>query len=317
MLDFSHLPTGYGAADVQQFYGKSDASTNGVMWETWCKPRGKSMCSILLIGNGANGGTGVVGAAATAAGGGGGGGGALTSLIIPINLIPDVLFISLQAGGNGASNLLNYVTIAPPLTAGGGAPVANNVLAIAGGGGRGGNGTGATAGTAGSAGTIATLSTMPLGWHFANISLAGQAGTAGGGAIAGVNLTLPLTGLRTTGGTGGAGVPAAAASGLVGGQITGAGVFPLILGGVGTAVATTPPGNGNPGCRPVQNLGYWMGGTGGGSTHGTATTTGLVQSSGGNGEVGSGGGGMGGALTGSSVGAVGRGGPAFCQIICW
>jgi hypothetical protein len=317
MLDFSHIPTENGASDIQTFIGKSDGITAGVMWETWVKPRGKSMCSILLIGNGANGGTGVVGANSVSAGGGGGGSGAMTSITIPINLIPDQLYISLNSGSNAASSLANYVSIAPPLTAGGGAPIANNTLVIAGGGGRGGNAVTSVGGTAGAAGAIATLATMPLGWQWANIALAGQAGIAGGAAIAGAALTLPLTGLIVTGGTGGAGLGAAAAAGTAGGAITGAGVFPTIAGGLGTAVATTPPGNGNPGCKPFQNLGYWMGGTGGGSTHGTATTTGLVQSSGGDGAIGCGGGGMGGALTGSAVGAVGKGGPAYCQIICW
>jgi hypothetical protein len=317
MLDLSHIPTEYGASDIQTFVGKSDAITNGVMWETWLKPRGKSMCSILLIGNGANGGTGVVGANSVSAGGGGGGSGAMTSITIPIALIPDQLYISLNSGGNAASGLANYVCIAPPLTAGGGAPIANNTLVIAGGGGRGGNGAAAVAGAAGSAGAIATLATMPLGWQWANIALAGQAGIIGGTTVAGGPLTLPLTGLIVTGGTGGAGLGAAAAAGTAGGTITGVGVFPTIAGGLGTAVATTPPGSGTPGCVPIPKLGYWMGGTGGGSTHGTATTTGLVQSSGGDGARGCGGGGMGGALTGSTVGIVGKGGPAFCIITCW
>jgi hypothetical protein len=60
-----------------------------------------------------------------------------------------------------------------------------------------------------------------------------------------------------------------------------------------------------------------MGGTGGGSTHGTALTTGLVQSNGGDGAPGCGGGGMGGALTASTAGAVGQGGVAFAVITTW
>jgi hypothetical protein len=316
VLDFSHLPTGYGSADVQEFIGKSDAITNGVMWETWTKPRGKSMCSILLIGNGANGGTGVVGANSVSAGGGGGGSGAVTTVTMPIGLLPDTLFISLLAGSNAASGLANYVTVAPPLTAGGGAPIVNNVLATAGGGGRGGNGAAGVAGAAGTAGAVGSAATMPLGWGRAT-SVVGHVGSAGGAAVAGVALALPVTGAIVTGGTGGAGLGAAAAVGTAGGAITGAGAFPTNPGGLGTAVATTPPGVGNPGFRPVQNMGYWMGGTGGGSTHGTATTTGLVQSSGGDGAIGCGGGGMGGALTGSTVGAVGKGGPAYCLIVCW
>jgi hypothetical protein len=316
MLDFSHLPTGYGSADVQEFIGKSDSLNNGVVWETWLKPRGKSMCCIMLLGNGANGGSGVIGANSVSAGGGGGGSGALTTLTMPIALLPDVLFISLQAGGNPASGLVNYISVAPPLTAGGGAPTVNNVLAIANGGSRGGNASAGTAGALGAAGTAATAATMPLGWSWATV-VAGGGGTAGGGTVAGLSLTLPVTGVIATGGTGGAGLGAAASSGTAGGAILAAGVFPLISGGLGTASATTPPGNGNAGIKPMQNLSYWMGGTGGGSTHGTATTTGLVQASGGDGERGCGGGGMGGALTGSTAGRVGKGGPAYCIITCW
>jgi hypothetical protein len=42
-----------------------------------------------------------------------------------------------------------------------------------------------------------------------------------------------------------------------------------------------------------------------------------VQSRGGDGAPGCGGGGMGGALTGSSAGAVGFGGEAFAILTCW
>ena len=66
MLDFGHLPVSTGAADVQTFIGTSQAV--GTDWQTWVKPRGKSMIDILLIGKGGNGGTGVI----AVAGGGGG-----------------------------------------------------------------------------------------------------------------------------------------------------------------------------------------------------------------------------------------------------
>jgi len=314
VLDLSHLPTGTGPVAVQEFFGQ--ATVLGASYQTWVKPRGKTMCSILLSGKGGNGGTGVIGATSTAAGGGGGGSGGQTSLTMPLALLPDVLYLSL-AGQSATTTLASTISIQPSLTAGGAAPVANNVLMIANGGGNGGNASGATAGTAGTAGAIATVTTMPLGWQWANLSLAGQAGIAGGGVSAGAALTLPLTGLTITGGTGGAGISSTGTPGAAGGAITGAGLLPSSPGGIGGAAATTPPTNGGAGFNPIPKLRYFYGGTGGGSTHADATGAGAVQASGGNGAPGSGGGGMGGALTGSTAGAVGQGGVAYCLIVCW
>jgi hypothetical protein len=62
---------------------------------------------------------------------------------------------------------------------------------------------------------------------------------------------------------------------------------------------------------------FFYGGMGGGSTYATATGAGLVQSNGGNGAPGCGGGGTGGALTGSTAGIIGLGGPSFAIITCW
>lgn len=314
MLDLGHLYTGNGIGDIQIFTGTATAVGN--TWQVWNKPRGKTMCSIFMVGKGGNGGTGVIGANSTAAGGGGGGSGAQISLTMPLCMLPDLIYLSL-AGQSATTRLASYIAIAPPLTAGGGAPTANNTLVIANGGGNGGNASGATAGAAGAAGAISTAATMPLGWMWVDLALAGQAGIIGGTTVAGAALTLPVTGLVVTGGTGGGGLPAAAATGTNGGNITGAGVFPTITGGVGSATATVPADWGRSGFQPIPKLGYWMGGTGGASTHGTATGGGLVQSTGGKGAYGCGGGGMGGALTGSSAGAVGQGGVALAIITCW
>ena len=70
MLDFSHLPNTLNGADIQTFnaLGPSD-------FQTWLRPRGKSMVSILCLSSGAGGGGGFSAAASTARGGGGGGGG--------------------------------------------------------------------------------------------------------------------------------------------------------------------------------------------------------------------------------------------------
>ena len=113
----------------------------------------------------------------------------------------------------------------------------------------------------------------------------------------------------------GGGLPAG--TGTNGGNITGAGIFPTSLGGVGNATATVPAAFGNAGFQPVQKLGYFYGGTGSASTHGAATGAGLVQGNGGDASLGCGGGGCGGALSTSTVGRVGVGGAAFCIITCW
>ena len=310
MLDFSHIPTQFGAANVQTFIGISANATSN--WQTWQKPRGKSMCNILLIGKGGNGGLGVVGANSTAAGGGGGGSGGQTSLTMPLWAIPDILHLSLAGMNPSITAISSYVAIAP------GVVNANNTIALANGGGVGGNASGATAGAAGGAGAVATAAGMPLGFPWADALLVGQAGIIGGVAVAGGALTLPVTGLLVTGGTGGGGLPAAAAVGTNGGAFTAAGAFPPQIGGKGAAAATTPPENGSGGYNPISGLFYGYGGTGGGSTHGSATGAGLIASIGGNGAPGCGGGGNGGSLTGTPVAAtVGLGGPALCIITCW
>jgi hypothetical protein len=309
MLDFSHTPKSTGAADVQWFIG--DALTAGTAWKTWNKPRGKSMLNIVLVGAGGNGGTGVVGANSVSAGGAGGQSGAITIVQMPLAVVPDRLYLSLSGRKPTATaNFASYVGIEPNTTA-------NNVIAFANGGLHGGNASAGTGGTVGTAAAIAAAGNMPLGWLYAIQVLAAQVGTAGGAAVAAANLALPTTGAFVTGGTGGGGLPAGGATGTNGGQLTGAGAFPTLLGGQGSATATNPAAGGNAGFRPVAGLGYFMGGTGGASTHGTATGGGLVQSFGGHGAIGCGGGGMGGALTGSTVGQVGFGGEAFAILTCW
>lgn len=314
MLDLSHFPEGNGVADVQEFFGQG--ASVGQAYHTWLKPRGKSMCSLLLLGKGGRGGSGVIGAASTAGGGGGGGSGGMTSLTMPLLLLPDALYLSL-AGWSSTNTLASTVSIFPSLAAGGGAPVPNNVLMIANGGSNGGNASGGTGGSAGSGGSAASASTMPIGWQWANLALAGQSGGAGGTNANGSSITIPVTGMIATGGAGGGALAAAATLGFNGGGITGGGLFPTRTGGVGSSVATTPPGQGLDGSPPVPNLLYGYGGMGGGATYGSATGAGLVQARGGHGMIGCGGGGMGGALTGSTAAVVSEGGVAYCLIVCW
>ena len=303
LFDLNHVPGPNGAAQVYYFEGRTSIAN----FTAWSKPRGKSMIDILLVGAGANGGAGAIGANSTAAGGGGGGSGGQTRLTMPLHLLPDTLYI---AAPIYSASAVARVSISPTTTANDQLMVANSPASA------GGNAAGATAGAAGAAGAIATVANMPLGWAFATV-LAGQAGIIGGTTVAGGAQTLPLTGLLVTGGTGGGGLPAAATTGTNGGSITPAGSFLGLFPGLGPTVATTPAGSGNGGFRPIPNMPYGYGGTGGGSTHGSATGAGLVQSSGGNGAPGCGGGGSGGALTGSTAGVVGQGGPAFCIITVW
>jgi hypothetical protein len=311
-MDQFGLPT---SGLFEQYVFNANSATSGANWHTWTKPLGKSMASIMLIGAGGGGGTGVVGANSTAAGGGGGGSGGMTIIEIPLVLLPPRLYISVgQAKSGIAVNTLNtYISTQPNTTA-------NHIFAIANSGGAGGNAAGATAGAAGTGATAATAAGMPLGWAWAKLALAGQAGIIGGTTVAGGALTLPLTGLRVTGGTGGGGLPAAAAAGTAGGAFNTVSVvsyFPVPAGGAGPAAATTPAGVGNHGTLISEAGFYYYGGTGGSSTHGTATGAGLVQAAGGNGGIGSGGGGMGGALTGSTAAVAALGGPGLVVITCY
>lgn len=304
MSDPLHFPASE-PSDVQVFTAASTAAAVG--WQIWRKPLGKTMLHILAIGPGGNGGNGAIGANSTAAGGGGGGSGGQTSVTIPLAMLPDVLYISVPHGGLAAPT---RVAVNPYA-------VVNNTVAIANSGANGGNAAGATAGAAGAAGAIATIATMPLAGIGVTQLLVGQAGIIGGVAVAGAALTLPVTGLYVTGGTGGGGLPAAAAVGTNGGAFTVAGVHPPQPAGIGAAAATTPAGNGSHGISWRKALRFMYGGTGGGSTHGTATGAGLVASFGGNAGTGSGGGGGGGALTGSKAGGGGKGGGGLVLMTAW
>ena len=305
MLDMFHTPSAT-KADVQYFVGY--ASVAAIQTHTWNKPRGKSMAHILLVGSGGNGSLGVIGANSLAGGGGGGGSGGQSSLLIPLHRLPDTLNLFLCGGGVAISS--SYITVfgnvlgnSCLLNAGNGTSAVNAVA-----------GAGGAAGGAGASGTLANSCLAGAG----NVQFySGQAGVIGGAAVAAGGLTVAVTGLIVTGGTGGGGLPAAATAGTTGGSFTTPTLFPLSVADAAPAVETTPAANGNPGIEGFMGLKFNYGGIGGASTHGTATTTGLVQSNGGNGAPGCGGGGTGGALTGSTAGVVGKGGPAFCIITCW
>ena len=229
---------------------------------------------------------------------------------MPLSLLPPRLYISVPYGA-AAAGLATYVSTQQ-------STVANYVVAIANGGGVGGNASGATAGTAGAGGSAATAATMPIGWPFA-VVIGGMNGQAG--SSLNTQTSLPTSGIRVTGGPGGASLGASGAAGVVGGSFfLPAAPTPFLAhpGGAGGSTATTPPGNGTNGFTLTTDLGaYYYAGTGGGATHGSATGAGLVQAAGGNGGIGSGGGGMGGALTGSTAATVSRGGSGLVIITCY
>lgn len=285
--------------------------TAGGSWRTWQKPRGIRWFSFLLVGAGGGGGSGVVGANSVSAGGGGGGSGGQIGFVINADLLPDILYFSLAIGDAGAG-VASRIAIRPDTNS-------NHCLLLANGGGVGGNAAAGVGGTAGSGATVSTVALAnlsALGVYFNN--LAGQPGIIGGAATNGASLTVPFTGLIVTAGTGGGGLPAAAAAGSNGGNFTvpTGGAFPAHSGGVGPVVGspTVPPAIGANGYGNFNGMKFNYGGTGGGSTHGTATGAGLVQARGGDGAPGCGGGGMGGALTGSTPAVVSKGGSAFCLI---
>jgi hypothetical protein len=293
--------------DIATFAAGSSSS-----YQTWFKPRGRSMCNIYCIGAGGAGGTGVVGAASTAAGGGGGGSGAQSIMNIPLMFLPDVLYIAVPPGPESGAGFSTTVAVQP-------SGIDHNIVCYAGSGAAGNNASGASAGTGGTAGGIMTVAGAPNWFQFGQF-VAGQAGTNGGTTGAGVDLTVPATGVRTRGGTGGAGLGAGGSAGSAGGSVSGLPAFsqyPAQGGGLAPANSTSPPGNGSHGFMVMSAGRIFYPGTGGGSTHGSATAGGLVQSSGGSGSYGCGGGGMGGALTASTAGKVGRGGDGLVIITCW
>jgi hypothetical protein len=317
MLDMQHFPGNLNNQRQQTFIGDNGA-TVATQWRTWVKPKGINWIHIYMVGKGGNGGTGVVGANSVSAGGGGGGSGGTSSILLPAWCVPDTLYISL-AGVSATTTMASYIAWYPSTTG-------QYVIQVANGGGNGGNASAGTGGTAGSAAATVSVTSMLTAYNTggaaAPSNLVGTVGGVGGAAVAAAALAMPTTGSRVMGGTGGGGLPAAAATGTVGGAITGAGPFPTIAAPAGQATATSPPNtpdNGYifqpqiPGALGMYNFG----GIGGGSTHGTATGGGLVQMKGGDGAPGCGGGGSGGALTGSTAAAGGLGGPAFLILTTW
>lgn len=291
--DYFGLPVSE-TADIQIF------NASGGSFQTWNRPRGKSMVTMIVIGSGSGGGGGMTGLTATVRGGGGGGAsGAIARCTIPMFFLPDLMYCQVGIGGagggatvNGTAGQRSYISIAPNTTA------ANIVMQ-----------SGAAAATGGTAGSVAgsaaagvaeTISTVALClWANMGITtfIAGKIGAVGGvvGGGAGSANTI-LTTHPLNGGAGGGTTPAANTE-FAGGAQTGASIFPTIAGG-----GTNTSGAGGSLMQPFMSYGGAGGGTGGAGTAGN----------GGNGAIGSGGGGGGGGITGGSGG---RGGDGLIIII--
>jgi collagen type III alpha len=284
--------------------------TSGV----WRKPPNISMVSFFLVGAGGAGGNGFVTSLLQGSGAGaGGGGGAITKLIIPSVLLPDILLVNIGVGGrrgafqtgvivSGGSGTATYVDLIN------GNATASTLIAIANGGGGGGGGTiGGGAGTGGAAGAASTItSTVYLGMGISSF-YAGQNGQGGSG----LGIITPVsTGTNlTSGGAGGAARSSAGARGTPG-SIQGNDVYLPTLSISNSA--TTYNGQDGVNCiSPFQSYG----GVGGWPATLTASECG---GNGGNGILGSGGGGGGAGNTGCPGGGFGgNGGNGYALITCY
>jgi len=275
-------------------------------WQVWHKPSNCNFIHFYLLGGGAGGQGGDVGAGSTRNGGPGGGSAAMAYITVPSFALPDMLYVLVASGGTGGASgsgrggagSLSYVSSQPDNTF---SPL--NILMRSGT-----AGAGATLTT--TAGAIITANDIVLSKIAFVSAYAGQTGGAGGvSSGSGTNVT--PTGLPTTPGAGGSGVSSVGTLG------TSASILPILdfprISG-GASAATTGATAGNNGYSTRQNfIGpnfkhpmFFTGGAGGG-----ASSTG-VGGRGGDGSYGCGGGGGGAGSTTSGVG--GRGGDGLVII---
>jgi hypothetical protein len=207
MLDLFDIAK-YPKADIQIF---TCGDLNNTNYSNYLVPRGKSMLFIYAVGGGGGGGGGFTGVASSTRGGGGGGGsGSISTLIVPIHLLPHKLFVRVNPGGVGGKVGVNNSGVGRPsvvhLAEATTIPTADILLTTSGGSG-GGNGTSSAGGSSGGAGGATTAGNMPLAGIGLWSSFAGQAGVAGGTPAGGpaVASAIPVTGINVMGGAGGSG----------------------------------------------------------------------------------------------------------------
>lgn len=249
MLDTFGFPTPQ-QSNYQEFYG-------GGTTRDWLKPRGASMVRFMLIGAGGGGGIGTA-----VVGGGGGGSGAVTSWIGPAIFIPDVLRISIGAGGTSGVNATATTVIYQAKNGTGYTLLTAN-----------GGGSGIAGSNAGAAGTASTNNYFGTSGIFR--STAGQVGVAGSSAGAGGDITASTT-TFLSGGSGGSG-GSAAAGGTVATNYGYPGLPATTAGGIVIGAS---------GYFITQPILLGCGGAGG-------TTSNTIGSAGGRGGIGCGGGGGG------------------------
>ncbi|MEO9168641.1 MAG: glycine-rich domain-containing protein [Aestuariivirga sp.] len=300
MLDFSNLANTRNGADIQIF-----STATGLSFQTWTKPRGKSMMMITALSAGAGGGGGMSGLASTPRGGGGGGGsGAISRLILPIDFMSDTLYVQIGQGGlggaagavgsNGTNTYVSNSTSTYLL----------ECVALACGGVATGGGAGSIS-AAGAAGAAAAATSWPGGaaGHALYNVVGGNPGMIGGAQTGAAGADQYLGYATITPFTGGAGGGGVTTTDFAGGacHANGATWLADLTGGV------TVGGRGSDGYLNLRPFGG-LGGSGGGSNN---SGTG---GAGGNGATGCGGGGGGAGVTG---GTGGRGGNGLVVIACW
>jgi len=291
-------------------------------WQIWTKPSNINFVYMYVIGSGGAGGGGRTSGNNSGGGGGGGASSSITTALYPAFLLPDTLYINVGVGSPGAaagtgaaSGALSYISTNPSTTS---IFIFAQSGDVAAGGGGGGTNSGTGSGVAGAAGTSWTYSNYPLASMGIVASIIGQIGGAGGTNVPSDGTSITPT-LPITGGAGGGGVSISGANTRAGGNITGSGFLPSILGGSadGSTVALIGGKSGFMGIKPTTESYLhlpmlYTGGSGGGSKGVTAA----VGGRGGDGSYGSGGGG-GGASYASTGGSGGRGGDGLVLITCF
>lgn len=316
MLDFSHIPD--NNKNTQIFTASNNGITGATTYlQAWTKPRGCSFVHIFGLGAGGGGGAGApAGGLGLSAGGTGGASGAQFSMLFPASALPDIIYISVGAGGtagnaaSGGAGGDTRILMSPTIDT----SVVQNSFAFAGGGGGGGVASGSIPGILSVVSTtnptvaISALSGLSLISPIATLQYAGligQAGQQGTTAAALTAFALPTTGLMVTGGCGGAGISATGATTFQGGFIT----YPSPL-----LSASSDLNIGKPASSGIKQntLMMFSGGHGGSSLSSLSTTC-----NGGDGSYGCGGGGGGGAFTGSTRTLGGKGGDGLVIITAW
>lgn len=271
MLDVFNFASSQ-TANYQEFYG-------GNTVRDWIKPRGASMVRMLLIGAGGGG--------ANGGAYGGGASGAVTQWIGPAIFIPDILRVSIGAGGTGGA----AATTVNNGVAGGATTIiyqqkdGTGYTLLTANGGDGGS-AGVSAGGAGSSNNFFGASGI-----FKSVS--GQDGSA----------TASISASTTTFLSGGA--PGPSALNTIGFSVSRSYGYPTVSGG------STGGGRGSNGYFITQPILLSAGGAGGGSGG-----SGTAGGAGGNAGIGSGGGG-GAVASSANHGAGGRGGDGAVFIWSW